>query len=70
MSVHLRVRDINDNAPNCSSLSHFSVSADDEPTRAFALLNIEDPDEAENGSVTYRLQHEHPVFDVRRSGEA
>uniref|UniRef100_A0A914CZ00 Cadherin domain-containing protein n=1 Tax=Acrobeloides nanus TaxID=290746 RepID=A0A914CZ00_9BILA len=68
-SIHIRVLDVNDNTPNCSTITPITISEDMEPFEIVGLLNAYDPDSSENGTVIYRLQQTHEFFELKRSGE-
>lgn len=40
-----------------------------EPFEIVGLLNANDPDSGENGTVIYRLQQTHEFFELKRSGQ-
>uniref|UniRef100_A0AC34RJJ9 Cadherin domain-containing protein n=1 Tax=Panagrolaimus sp. JU765 TaxID=591449 RepID=A0AC34RJJ9_9BILA len=68
-SVHIRVLDVNDNTPNCSTLERMRISDDMEAKQLLGQLNAHDPDAGLNGTVVYSLQQFNEFIDVKKNGE-
>lgn len=67
--MHIRVLDVNDNTPNCSSIVSIQVDDAPETRELLGWIRANDPDEGVNGSLTYRLQQPNEYFEVRPRGE-
>ncbi|NXB22834.1 PCDGD protein, partial [Rhagologus leucostigma] len=69
--VQIDVTDENDNAPEITILSLSSPVPEDAPAgTVVALLNVNDPDSAENGQVSCELSGEAPLSIVASSGSS
>ncbi|CAI4230768.1 unnamed protein product [Auanema sp. JU1783] len=68
-TVLIRVLDVNDNAPSCSSVHTLVVPADADTKSTFGSIVISDPDSGENGTVSYRAQQTHQLFLVNTNGD-
>uniref|UniRef100_A0A0X3Q927 Protocadherin-11 X-linked n=1 Tax=Schistocephalus solidus TaxID=70667 RepID=A0A0X3Q927_SCHSO len=56
LTVHVRVIDINDNAPTFSQpIFRFTIEEEQEAGTVVGIVTATDPDEDENGKVNYRL---------------
>lgn len=53
--VVIQVSDVNDHAPNCQSIQQLSISENRPAGTLVGRLRADDPDEGENGTVTYAL---------------
>ncbi|KAI1704087.1 cadherin domain-containing protein [Ditylenchus destructor] len=69
ISVRVRVLDINDNTPNCSSIEPLTISDLHNPRDVVGWIRAVDPDEGANGTLSYRLQQIHDWFEVRPKGD-
>ncbi|KAM9532042.1 uncharacterized protein ACIB01_014328 [Guaruba guarouba] len=70
-NVEVEVLDVNDNAPEITVLSVSSPVPEDAPAgTVVALLNVKDPDSAENGQVWCELLGEAPLSLVASSGRS
>lgn len=68
--LNMRVLDINDNAPNCTTLTHeLRVKAGQKAGERVARLQVADPDEGPNGRVRLRMQHPHDWFELSANGK-
>uniref|UniRef100_A0A8L8K5R9 FAT atypical cadherin 4 n=1 Tax=Heligmosomoides polygyrus TaxID=6339 RepID=A0A8L8K5R9_HELPZ len=68
-TVHVRVTDVNDNAPSCTSVTSLVVPFDAEPSTTVGTVVVSDPDNGPNGTVVYRSQQAHPLFVVKANGD-
>ncbi|XP_054143741.1 protocadherin gamma-B5-like [Melozone crissalis] len=69
--VVVEVLDVNDNAPEITTLSLSSPVPEDTPAgTVVAVLNVNDPDSGENGQVTCELSGEAPLSIVTSSGSS
>ncbi|CAD5215800.1 unnamed protein product [Bursaphelenchus okinawaensis] len=66
-SVHIKVLDINDNSPNCSTIQPFYIKRG-EDRHIIGVIDAKDADNGANGTVTYRIQRHNEYFDVKTSG--
>ncbi|CAD5221763.1 unnamed protein product [Bursaphelenchus xylophilus] len=66
-SVHIKVLDINDNSPNCSTIKPLEIK-ENEIRNIIGKIEAKDPDYGPNGTVTYRIQRHNEYFDVKDSG--
>lgn len=65
----MRVQDINDNTPNCSTIEPINIEETFEPDDGpIGQIKAYDPDAGINGKLTYRLQQFHEYFDVKLRG--
>ena len=69
-TVHIRVLDTNDNAPTCSSRQHFNISDEPTPHQLVGRTQAIDPDEGENGEVSFRAQRYNDEFEVKANGKS
>jgi hypothetical protein len=72
-TLTLRVLDVNDNGPNCSSVAQpmvVTIGKRGQPGVGppLARIQIRDPDEGENGTVRVRLQSPHAFFELTPNG--
>ncbi|KAK6047456.1 cadherin domain protein, partial [Cooperia oncophora] len=67
--VHIRIADVNDNAPSCTSVTSMLVPFDSTPATTVGTVVITDPDNGSNGTVVYRSQQSHPLFVVKSNGD-
>uniref|UniRef100_A0A7E4W5I1 Cadherin domain-containing protein n=1 Tax=Panagrellus redivivus TaxID=6233 RepID=A0A7E4W5I1_PANRE len=69
VSVHIRILDVNDNTPDCTSIRSLRVSEDMTPHEIVGRVDARDKDAGLNGSVVYRMQQTNEFFDIKPSGE-
>lgn len=70
VSVIIRIGDVNDNTPNCSTIQRLRLNEQQNNHRQLiGVLNAIDADSGVNGTVTYRLQKHHELFDLKPTGE-
>ncbi|VDD96924.1 unnamed protein product, partial [Enterobius vermicularis] len=68
-TLEIVLLDINDNSPRCINTSTFVFNDNMEVGEVFGTLRAIDPDDGENGTVTYRLQNSDLNFDINKQGE-
>lgn len=67
----IQVGDINDNTPNCSTIQTLRLNEQQNNHRQLiGVLKARDEDAGENGTVTYRLQKHHELFDLKPTGKS
>ncbi|KAK6741938.1 hypothetical protein RB195_009674 [Necator americanus] len=67
--VRIRIADVNDNAPSCTSVATMVVPRDSSPSTTVGTVVVTDPDNGANGTVVYRSQQSHPLFVVKNNGD-
>lgn len=67
--VHLRVLDVNDNAPNCSRIN-LQLRQGQKAGDRVGQLEAIDPDQGANGLIRFRLQQPNALFQLTASGNS
>ncbi|TKR66884.1 hypothetical protein L596_023114 [Steinernema carpocapsae] len=68
-TVQIRILDINDNSPNCGTVKPLTLSDSTSVNEAIGTVEAHDPDQAENGTVRYRMQQPNEWFDIKPNGD-
>lgn len=68
VSVHLRVTDLNDNTPNCSTVRPIFITKNHNLRDTIGWVSAHDNDEGINGNLSYRLQQFDELFNVKLKG--
>lgn len=67
--MHVRVQDINDNTPNCSTIKPINIEETfDLKDGPIGQIKAYDPDAGVNGTLTYRLQQFDEYFEIKLHG--
>lgn len=66
-TIYIKILDINDNSPNCSTAQPVVLTDDYAVGIPFGAIKIIDSDEGINGTVRYRVQND-PDFEVSADG--